>query len=114
MGPTLEALIEATGWRATCRIMAGVAIASHTLAITFDPNVERNEETTWEEAAKRERSNGSVGSKIKEVFDLSIWKEPPVIAFILPCCFLSFGHFVLPIHLVRTAEKLFSFFSFST
>ena len=62
MGPTLQALIEANGWRATCRIMAGVAIASHSLAVTFDPNVERNEETTPEEAAKRERNNGSAVS----------------------------------------------------
>ena len=44
MGPTLEALIRAIGWKDAYRIMAGVAFVLCSLAITFDPNVEKDAE----------------------------------------------------------------------
>ena len=46
MSPTLEALVRATGWQTTYRIMAGVGFVLCSLAITFDPNVEKDEEIT--------------------------------------------------------------------
>ncbi|XP_068729989.1 monocarboxylate transporter 10-like [Montipora capricornis] len=103
MGPTLEALIMATGWRSTCRVMAVVVVILRSLVITFDPNVEANEEITHEETAS---GNTSLISKIKKVFDFSVWKEPPVIAFFIPAFLLSFGHFVPLIHMIRYSEEL--------
>ena len=109
MGPTLEALIRATGWRSTCRIMAVVVVVLRSLVITFDPNVEGNEEITHEETASGNMNNGTLISKIKKTFDLSVWKEPPVIAFFLPGFLLSFGHLVPLIHMVSRFAVKFTF-----
>lgn len=44
-GPTLEALARTTGsWQTTYRIMAGVAFVLCSLAVTFDLNVERDDD----------------------------------------------------------------------
>ncbi|XP_068681736.1 monocarboxylate transporter 10-like isoform X2 [Montipora foliosa] len=106
MGPTLEALIRAIGWRYTCRIMAVVVVVLRSLAITFDPNVEGNEEITYEETDSGNMNNESHMSKIKKVFDLSVWKEPPVIASFIPGFLLYFGHYVPLIHMIRFSQEL--------
>ncbi|XP_032228205.2 monocarboxylate transporter 10 isoform X4 [Nematostella vectensis] len=41
MGPTLQALIDAFGWRNSLRIMSGVVLCLAVLCLTFDPNVEQ-------------------------------------------------------------------------
>lgn len=97
MGPTLEALIRAIGWKDAYRIMAGVAFVLCSLAITFDPNVEKDAE----EKDKGEREEIIlIRTKMKKVFDFSVWKVPPVIAIVLAACVVEFGHFVPQIHLV--------------
>ena len=107
MGPTLEALIRATGWQTTYRIMAGVAFVLCSLAVTFDPNVEKDEEKISpkekdeEEEAGGEEKDEKIITKIKNVLDFSVWKEPPVIAIIVGACVVEWGHFVPQIHLVR-------------
>ena len=53
MGPTLEALVKALGWKTSYRIMAGVALALCSLAITFDSNVE-TEQSKYSSNEKRE------------------------------------------------------------
>ena len=106
MGPTLEALVRATGWQTTYRIMAGVAFVLCSLAITFDPNVEKDEEITKsketdeEEEARRQEKDATIVTKMKTLFDFSVWKEPRVIALILGACVVKFGHLVPQIHLV--------------
>ena len=67
MGPTLEALIRAVGWQTTYQIMAGVAFVLCSLAITFDPNVEADEEKMVSKKRKRrktplERKKMTIGS----------------------------------------------------
>ena len=107
MGPTLEALIRATGWQTTYRIMAGVAFVLCSLAVTFDPNVEKDEEKISpkekdeEEEAGGEEKDEKIITKIKNVLNFSVWKEPPVIAIIVGACVVEWGHFVPQIHLVR-------------
>ena len=107
MGPTLEALIRTTSWQTTYRIMAGVSFVMCSLAITFDPNVEKDDnnpdskETDEEEEGSGKESDEKIITKIKNVFDFSVWKEPPVVALILAVCVIVFGHFVPQIHLVR-------------
>ena len=105
MGPTLEALIRTVGWQTTYRIMAGVAFVLCSLAITFDPNVEVDEEKKSinkkeeEEEASGEEKDDNLTIRIKNYF--SVWKEPPVIAIIVGACIVEWGHFVPQIHLVR-------------
>ena len=103
MGPTLEALIRAIGWKNAYRIMAGVAFVLCSLAITFDPNVEKDaeEKDKGEREEVKEGENDSlIRTKLKKIFDFSVWKVPPVIAIVLAACVVEFGHFVPQIHLV--------------
>ena len=117
MGPTLEALIRAVGWQTTYRIMAGVAFVLYSLAITFDPNVEADEERSGSnKKAEKEDAGGKTKkekmiTQIKNVFDLSVWKEPPVVFFILGACVVEFGHFVPQIHLV-SVKILYLFWAY--
>ena len=112
MGPTLEALIKATGWQSTCRIMAGVVFALYSLVITYDPNVETDEKNSSKKGEEEEDEGegrdkgGRMITKFKNVFDFSVWKEPPVIALILGVCVEEFGHFVPQIHLVSARKFL--------
>ena len=104
MGPTLEALVRITGsWQTTYRIMAGVAFILCSLAVTFDPNVESDEDDN-DNQEKEERHGGDKaieeGATKKQLIDFSVWKELPVIAIIVGACVVEFGHFVPQIHLV--------------
>lgn len=104
MGPTLEALVRITGsWQTTYRIMAGVAFMLCSLAVTFDPNVESDEDDN-DNQEKEERHGGDKaikeGAPKKQLIDFSVWKELPVIAIIVGACVVEFGHFVPQIHLV--------------
>ncbi|XP_068681705.1 monocarboxylate transporter 10-like [Montipora foliosa] len=105
MGPALEALTRAFNWQTTFLIMAGINFFVSLFSITFDPNVEKDQEKEMEQA-REERKHRSIISEIKTVFDVSIWKEPPVIAFFLPEALVAFGHFVPQIHLNRYCEEL--------
>lgn len=103
MGPTLEALIRAIGWKDAYRIMAGVAFVLCSLSITFDPNVEKDAEEKEKgerEEIKEGENDNLIRTKMKKVFDFSVWKVPPVIAIVLAACVVEFGHFVPQIHLV--------------
>ncbi|XP_068682810.1 monocarboxylate transporter 10-like [Montipora foliosa] len=111
MGPALEALTRATDWKTSFLVMAGVIFFVSLFAITFDPNVEEDQETTTCEEKEVEQDSGetkhgSIISEIKRALDVSIWKEPLVIALYLPEFFAAFGHFVPQIHLVSYCEEL--------
>ena len=111
MGPALEALTRATDWKTAFLVMAGVIFFVSLFAITFDPNVEEDQETTTCEEKEVEQDSGetkhgSIISEIKRALDVSIWKEPLVIALYLPEFFAAFGHFVPQIHLVRAAMEI--------
>ena len=111
MGPSLEALTNANGWRSTFRVMAGVIIVLRFLVLTFDPNVEENGKSTSEETAGSEINNESIIYKVKKVFDLSVWKEPRVISFLLPLFILSFGHYVSLIHMVSQVTDILFYYT---
>ena len=106
MSPTLEALIRTTSWQTTYHIMAGVAFVLCLLAITFDPNVEKDDDNSnSKETAERVEGSGrendeKIVTKIKNVLDFSVWKEPLVVTLILAAGIITFGHFVPQIHLV--------------
>ena len=105
MGPILEALVRTTGsWQTTYRIMAGVAFVLCSLAVTFDPNVESDEESITkeqDEGVSEEEEKDEKAATRKKFIDFSVWKEPPVIVIIVAACVVEFGHFVSQIHLVN-------------
>ena len=86
--------------------MAGVAFVLCLLAITFDPNVEKDDDNSnSKETAERVEGSGrendeKIVTKIKNVLDFSVWKEPLVVTLILAAGIITFGHFVPQIHLV--------------
>ena len=83
--------------------MAGVAFVLCSLAITFDPNVEKDAEEKDKgerEEIKEGENDNLIRTKMRKVFDFSVWKVPPVIAIVLAACVVEFGHFVPQIHLV--------------
>ena len=83
--------------------MAGVAFVLCSLAITFDPNVEKDAEEKDKgerEEIKDGENDNLIRTKMKKVFDFSVWKVPSVIAIVLAACVVEFGHFVPQIHLV--------------
>ena len=83
--------------------MAGVAFVLCSLSITFDPNVEKDAEEKDKgdrEEIKEGEDDNLIRTKMKKVFDFSVWKVPPVIAIVLAACVVEFGHFVPQIHLV--------------
>ena len=113
MSPILEILTRATDWQTTFLIMAGVVLLTSLCAVTFDPNVEKDQEIGSYNEKEIEQVNGerehrSIVSEMQRVFDVSVWKELPVVVFFLPEFFVAFGHFVPQIHLVR-ADKKFAF-----
>ena len=108
MGPTLETITEAHGWQTCLRIMALVTFSLCSFAITFDPNVETDKKLSVKEkdeegeAASVKQKDETFITKNKTVFDLSVWREPAVIAFLI-CDFLSESGFFAPqIHLVSS------------
>ena len=110
MSPILETLTRATDWQTTFLIMAGVVFLSSLCTITFDSNVEKDQETTSCNEKEIEQINGererrSIVSEMQRVFDVSVWKELPVVVFFLPEFFVAFGHFVPQLHLVRADKK---------
>ncbi|XP_074631618.1 monocarboxylate transporter 10-like [Acropora palmata] len=111
MGPILEELTRVTNWQTTFRIMAGVNLLVSLGAVTFDPNVEKDQEKVPSkdedmEKENTEREKGSVVSEMQSVFDVSVWKEPRVLALFLPEFFVGLGHFVPQIHMVRYCNEL--------
>ncbi|XP_067026083.1 monocarboxylate transporter 10-like isoform X1 [Acropora muricata] len=111
MSPILEILTRATDWQTTFLIMAGVVLLTSLCAVTFDPNVEKDQEIGSYNEKEIEQINGerehrSIVSEMQRVFDVSVWKELPVVVFFLPEFFVAFGHFVPQIHLVRYCEEL--------
>ena len=83
--------------------MAGVAFILCSLAVTFDPNVESDEDSIEKqtgEGADGEDEKDEESPTKKQLIDFSVWKELPVIAIIVGACVVEFGHFVPQIHLV--------------
>lgn len=106
MGPTLETLISAHGWQITFRIMAGVAFVLCSLAITYDPNFEMEEDEGSSKKTDEEDEINEKSTKTRKnvMFDSSVWKEPPFVALVLSVSVVMFGYFVPQIHLVSGME----------
>ena len=92
LAPVLQMMIDAFGWQTTYRIMAGVVLLLCLSGVTYSPNVESNDarDTSVEENTEKK------GSYI----DVSVWKEPKVVAIIVSASVMFFGHFTPQIHLV--------------
>ena len=90
LGPLLQTMIDAYGWRTTYRIMAGVVPALCLFGLTYSPNIQ-----------SEEGDNVTVVENKKGChIDVSVWKEPKFLAVTLSASIMMFGHYVPQIHLV--------------
>ena len=94
LGPLLQTMIDAFGWRTTYRIMAGVVVLLCLSGLTFSPNVQ----SEYAEIPPAEEENK--GCHI----DVSVWKEPKFLAIAVSSSVTQFGHYVPQIHLVNMTE----------
>ena len=101
MGPMLGALIRATTWQVTCRVMSGAVFVLCLFAVTFDPNVETDEEENdGREAIQQE----NIVTSLKKVFDISVWKDPKVTTFLVADVIAESASLVPQIHLVSRGK----------
>ena len=91
LGPLLQTMIDAYGWRITYRIMAGVVPVLCLFGLTYSPNVQSKEQ--GKEAVIEENKKGCH-------IDVSVWKEPEFVAVCVSASIMMFGHYVPQIHLV--------------
>lgn len=100
LGPLLQTMIDAYGWKTTYLIMAGVVPVLCLTGATYSPNVQSDE--TLEEA------HGSVAEEKRKgcYIDVSVWKEPKFVAVCVSASIMMFGHYVPQIHLVRYCEDI--------
>ncbi|XP_048586096.1 monocarboxylate transporter 3 isoform X2 [Nematostella vectensis] len=103
MGPTLQALIDAFGWRNSLRIMSGVVLCLAVLCLTFDPNVEQ--ESTQAEQLNVEEVHVQVRNE-KEDFDCSVFANPTYMVGVVGSFLIFFGMYVPMFHLVRFGQDL--------
>ena len=101
LGPLLQTMIDAYGWKTTYLIMAGVVPVLCLTGATYSPNVQSDE--TLEEA------HGSVAEEKRKgcYIDVSVWKEPKFVAVCVSASIMMFGHYVPQIHLVNVGRSVF-------
>lgn len=90
LGPLLQLMIDAYGWRTTYRIMAGVVPVLCLFGLTYSPNVQ--DEIDNNVVAERKKKKGCH-------IDASVWKEPKFVAVCISASIMMFGHYVPQIHL---------------
>ena len=90
LGPLLQTMIDAYGWRTTYRIMAGVVAFLCLFGFSYSPNVQSEEVEDTAVAEKKPRCH----------IDVSVWKEPKFVAVCISASIMMFGHYVPQIHLV--------------
>ena len=92
VGPLIQVLLSATGWRNTLRIFAGLLIIPTLAALAYCAPENRN---------KKEKEANLPKPKIK-IVDFSVLKNP---AFMILCVAMStfmLGYFVPFVHLVSS------------
>lgn len=95
VGPLLQVLLSATGWRHTLRICAGLLVIPTIAALAYCVPENRN---------KKEKEANIPKPKIK-IVDFSVLKNP---AFLILCVAMStfmLGYFVPFIHLVSRRKR---------
>ena len=99
IGPTSEAIVRITvSWQTTYRIMAGVAFILCSLAVTFDPNIESDEDDNDNQEKEERHGDDKAIEEIatrKQLIYFSVWKELPVIAIIVGARVAEFGHLLM-------------------
>ena len=99
LGPTLQALVEAFGWRNTFLIMGGVlALASLTGFLLKSDD----QDFASSNSSKDSASSSSQGTKNSKKFswNFSVWENPRFLVLLLVVGFTNFSRMIPYVHLV--------------
>ncbi|EDO42483.1 predicted protein [Nematostella vectensis] len=109
MGPSLQALVNAVGWRHAYRILSVVFVLSCALSWPFREEAPDNE-THDAMVHDKEGKNREQPANRKCRPDFTVCRIPAFTIGLFSMCFAGIGHFSPPIHLVRismTSTKTF-------
>ena len=81
LGPILDTLLAAFGWRYTYRIMAG--------AVLYDPNVESDHRVTIDDPSSKQ-STEDISLLYKEETNISVWRNPEFVKTALLAAVVNF------------------------
>lgn len=104
LGPVLQVLVDNFGWRGCMRIMTSIMFASSALGVSFDPNVEEDEED--KKLATREIEIDVGKTRCSGTIDFSVWRSTKFIVGSVSIFLTFFGLYVPSIHLVRKPRPL--------
>ena len=101
LGPILDTLLSAFGWRYTYRIMAGAVLGICLLACLYDPYVENHRRVTIDEDARMAQSSEEISLlHNEELNNVSVWRNPGFVKIALLATVVNFGRLSPPLHLV--------------
>ena len=99
LGPILETLLSAFGWRYTYRIMAVAVLGICLLGCLYDPNVESDQRVTIDDPSLTQ-SEEEISLLHKEKLNVSVWRNPEFVKIVLLATVVNFGKHTVQLHLV--------------
>ena len=106
LGPILQTLLDAFGWRHTCRIMSAVIFVICLLSCFYNPDLEYDHKPTHVEEIEPLQEQDSEENpllqkgKNKMQLNIEVWKNPAFVKITLLAAMVKFGQFSPAIHLV--------------
>lgn len=95
--------LDVIGWRNLFRVLSGCFALFSFTTLMFDPNVEEESHDRSDETADLpNRGRVKKVSSLRNMFDLSVWKEPKFTIAAISLSIATFGMFNSIIHLVST------------
>ncbi|KAK3730146.1 hypothetical protein QZH41_016924 [Actinostola sp. cb2023] len=100
--PAFQALIDSLGWRIGLRVMAGTWVLAALLSLSYNPNIEKEEENI---EASRHESQSRIKKMCSRYIECSLWRSPKyTIGMIVISTGFFFGYCVALLHLVSFAK----------
>ena len=108
LGPILQSLLDAFGWRYTYRIMSGIVFVICLLGVFYNPNVENsldNANSVKEENERPAKDTEKTplvkkAMKKRRLLDTGVWRNPAFVKIGLLAAAVQFGQYSPTIHLV--------------
>lgn len=89
LGPILDTLLAAFGWRYTYRIMAGAVLGICLLGCLYYPNVESDHRVTIDDPSSKQ-STEDISLLYKEETNVSVWRNPEFVKTALLAAVVNF------------------------
>ena len=100
LAPITQALLDNFGLDNTLRFLAGIVFVGGIPALTYDPNVEGDDQ--HDSNSQLEEADSHLRQKAR-IVDCSVWRVPTFIAFALAFVMDRFGSTIARVHLVSNS-----------